>query len=192
MLRPPAATSTGVSVAGPASGVHWDFLSAGRIQLSSREATRCARSSKPFRTRRISIKDAESKAGRATRIKSQPGCNSSKRGRIASRNKRLALFLFTAPPTDRPAVTPTRNFCDSLTWTNNTTNGWANDFPERRTRLKSVDRVRRYLRCTRTSECQLYAYSNQSRTEGDNRPNTRPAAYHRTRFTCSLAVTVNL
>ena len=133
----------------------------------------CARRSKPISAWRISRKEAAGNEGRAIKIKSQLGSKSGNNGRIASRKRRLALFRWTAPPTDRPAVTPTRTLGASLVCTTNTTNGWAKDFPVRRTRLKSVDRVRRNLRCTRTSKCQLFLLL-QSITLGGKTPPCRP------------------
>jgi hypothetical protein len=61
---------------------------------------------------------------------------------------RLARLRLTAFPTARPALTPTRtpDWSDFMTY--NTTSGWAYDLPERRTRLKSVDLVRRKQRFT--------------------------------------------
>jgi hypothetical protein len=54
----------------------------------------------------------------------------------------------TAFPTAKPALTPTRTPTCSDFRTYNTTSGWAYDLPERRTRLKSVDLVRRKQRFT--------------------------------------------
>jgi len=67
---------------------------------------------------------------------------------MAARNRRLARLRLTAFPTARPALTPTRTptWSDFITY--NTTSGWAYDLPERRTRLKSVDLVRRKQRFT--------------------------------------------
>jgi hypothetical protein len=62
---------------------------------------------------------------------------------IAARNNRFARFRLTAFPTASPALTPTFVSGPSDLSTYNTTSGWAYDLPERRTRLISVDRVRR-------------------------------------------------
>jgi hypothetical protein len=81
----------------------------------------------------------------------QPGCSVGKNDRTDSRINRFALFLSTALPTERPALTPIKVRSPSAGSTTNTTNGWAYDFPKRLTRLKSVDRVSRKLRFTHAS-----------------------------------------
>jgi len=77
---------------------------------------------------------------------------------IAARSRRLARFRLTAFPTASPALTPTRTptWSDFITY--NTTSGWAYDLPERRTRLKSVELVRRKLRftCSLLSGAQIF------------------------------------
>jgi hypothetical protein len=63
----------------------------------------------------------------------------------------LARFRLTALPAASPALTPTRTPGASDIRTTNTTSGWEYDFPEYRTCLKSVERVRRKPRFTHTS-----------------------------------------
>jgi hypothetical protein len=67
---------------------------------------------------------------------------------IAARSSRLARLRLTALPTANPALTPTCVPGASDLSTYKTTSGWAYDFPERRTRIISVDRVRRKHRFT--------------------------------------------
>ena len=67
---------------------------------------------------------------------------------IAARNRRLARLRLTAFPTANPALTPTCVPGKSDLSTYKTTSGWAYDLPERRTRMISVDRVRRKPRFT--------------------------------------------
>jgi len=173
MPAPPSAPSSAAYAAGRAGAAHWGNRSASKIQLSSVRDMICARRSRLVSTWRISCKAFEGRsAGLAIKIKSQPGSKSGSNGRIASRKRRLALFRCTAPPTDLPAVTPTRTLGASLACTTNTTNGWAYDLPVRRTRLKSVDRVRRNLRCTRASKCQQF-WLIQSITQGVMTPPRR-------------------
>lgn len=88
------------------------------------------------------------KGERAIRSKSDPQAVCSRNPFIAARSRRLARLRLTAFPTARPALTPTRNpnWSDFITY--NTTSGWAYDLPERHTRLKSVDLVRRKQRFT--------------------------------------------
>jgi hypothetical protein len=84
------------------------------------------------------------------RIKSQPGLICGSKGRVASRNSRFERLRWTAVPAERPAEIPTCTLSEVLGMTTNTTSGWAYDLPNRRTRLKSVDLVRRNLRFTRS------------------------------------------
>jgi hypothetical protein len=97
---------------------------------------------------RISLYSASTMGRRATATRSQPGCmfgiNSSKQ----AFNRRLVRLRWTAPPTAWLAVTPICSCPDGLGRDINTISGCAYDFPKRRTRLKSVDRVRRNLRFT--------------------------------------------
>ena len=125
MTVSPDEPNSAVYAAGHAGVAHWDNLWVSKIQLSLERDVICARRSKLVSTWRISCKDLEGSAERAIKIKSQPGSKSGSNGRIASRKRRLALFRCTAPPTDRPAVTPTRTLGASLVCTTNTTNGWA-------------------------------------------------------------------
>jgi len=124
-LIPPGAPNSAACVAGCADAAHWDNRLVGEIHDSLDKGVICARRSRLVSAWRMSCKDEESSAGRAIRIRSQPGSNWGNNGRIASRRRRLALFRCTAPPTDRPAVTPTRTLGASLACTTNTTNGWA-------------------------------------------------------------------
>jgi hypothetical protein len=89
---------------------------------------------------------------RASIIISHPGWICSSCGFIAARIWRLARLRFTAFPIERLAAIPHRKPLVSFGNTINTTSGWAKDFPNRRTRWKSVDLVRRNLRFTRTSQ----------------------------------------
>ena len=125
MPTQPGAPNSAACAANRADAVHWGNRSANKIQLSLARDMICARRSKLISTRRISCKEVGMSAGRAIRIKSQPGGRSGNSGRIASRKRRLALFRCTAPPTDRPAVTPTRTLGASLACATNTTSGWA-------------------------------------------------------------------
>lgn len=59
---------------------------------------------------------------------------------------RLALFLWTAFPIERPAAMANLDLCMLFGSTITTTNGWAKVVPNRRTRLKSVELARRNLR----------------------------------------------
>jgi hypothetical protein len=170
--RLPGAPSSAACAEGRADVAHWDNRPVGEIHDSFVRDMIFARRSRLARARWMPCKGEDRSAGRAIRIRSQPGINWGNNGRIASRRRRLALFRCTAPPTDRPAVTPTRTLGASLACTTNTTNGWAYDLPVRRTRLKSVDRVRRNLRCTRTSKCQLFL-SFQCITQGVRAPPRR-------------------
>ena len=79
---------------------------------------------------------------------SQPVVISGRRGYSAFRMRRLARFRWTAFPTARPAAIPNREVSPGLGKTISTNSGWANDFPNSRTRWKSVDLVRRNLRFT--------------------------------------------
>lgn len=79
---------------------------------------------------------------------SHPGLMQAIWGRIASRIKRFARLRSTAFPIERPADTANRVLPSSLGKATNTRSGWAKDFPNRRTRLKSFVPVRRNLRCT--------------------------------------------
>lgn len=81
-------------------------------------------------------------------IISHPGGTAAIRGRSASRSRRLARLRCTAFPTDRPAAIPKREVSSPLSRAINTTSGWANDLPERLTRLKSAELVSRNLRFT--------------------------------------------
>jgi hypothetical protein len=78
----------------------------------------------------------------------QPGRILGSRGVTASRIKRFARLRSTALPIERPADTPTREVSPRLVSAISTISGWAKDFPDCRTRLNSVDLVRRYLRFT--------------------------------------------
>jgi|GEM_PF-1684207 len=62
------------------------------------------------------------------------------------RNLRLALFRRTAFPMDLPVISPTREFSAVPSAHIMTTSGWAYDFPESLTRLKSFVLVIQYLR----------------------------------------------
>lgn len=68
---------------------------------------------------------------------------------MASRKRRFARLRSTAFPTERPAETPMCKSPVVLGMVTNTISGWAYDFPNRRTRLKSIDLVRRNLRFNR-------------------------------------------
>jgi hypothetical protein len=85
---------------------------------------------------------------RARRTKSQPveieGISPSRQ----ARSLRFARLRTTAFPTDFPAATPMRTSPRWLGSANNTTSGCVKDFPESRTRLKSVDLVSRSSRFT--------------------------------------------
>jgi len=76
---------------------------------------------------------------RAMMSKSHPGLITGTSGRSAARIKRFARFLCTAFPIVRPAETANRECCKPLGRVINTINGWAKDFPNRRTRLTSAD-----------------------------------------------------
>ena len=69
-------------------------------------------------------------------------------GASEARITRFARFRCTAFPTVRPAETAKRDISSELGRAHNTISGWAYDFPNRRTRLKSVVLVRRNLRFT--------------------------------------------
>lgn len=60
--------------------------------------------------------------------------------------RRFALFRVTALPTERLALTPNLEFVIPLGDAIRMASGWAYDFPVRRTRLKSVELVSRFLR----------------------------------------------
>lgn len=77
---------------------------------------------------------------------SHPGLIFARDDRSASRRMRLALFLWTAFPIDRPAAIANLVLSMLLGSTMTTINGWAYVFPNRLTRLKSVELVRRNLR----------------------------------------------
>jgi hypothetical protein len=62
--------------------------------------------------------------------------------------RRRTWFRSTAPPTDLPVIMAIRCAFSVDLCTINTTSGWAYDLPTRRTRLISLDRVRRNLRFT--------------------------------------------
>ena len=79
--------------------------------------------------------------------RSQPGTMPSTRPCMAARSRRLARLRLTAVPTVRPAATPTCTSDTSFARTARTSNGCAYDFPARRTRWKSWDRVSRNFRC---------------------------------------------
>ncbi len=88
-------------------------------------------------------------SGRRARITiSQPDAISPWRGTRAARIRRFARFRLTALPTDFPAATPTRVVLCWFGAAINTTSGWACDLPERRTRSKSDDLVKRNSRFT--------------------------------------------
>jgi len=122
---PPGAPNSAACAAGRAVEARRDNHLVGKTHDSSDRGMICARRSRLVSAWWMSCKDEESSAGRAIRIRSQPGINWGNNERIASRKRRLALFRCTAPPTDRPAVTPTRTLGASLACTTNTTNGWA-------------------------------------------------------------------
>lgn len=84
--------------------------------------------------------------GRAIRIMSQPGKISGRYLFSPARMRRFVLFRVTALPTERLAVTPNLEFVIPLGDAIRMASGWAYDFPVRRTRLKSVELVSRFLR----------------------------------------------
>ena len=96
----------------------------------------------------ISEKPAWSIGFRARKIMSHPSGRLGSHWLIQARNRRFARLRCTAIPTARPATTPTRACWLSWGAAMNTTSGCAYDLPIRRTRWKSVDRVRRNLRFT--------------------------------------------
>ena len=112
-----------------------------------------ARRRRASRAEWVSSKVAVTSPGRAINTRSQPEAREASMGRMASRKSRLARLRWTAVPVVLPAATPTLIWWEeaSLACTTNTTSGWAKDLPVRRTRLKSSDRDRRNLLCTRAS-----------------------------------------
>ncbi|MEJ2446983.1 MAG: hypothetical protein P8Y37_03485, partial [Anaerolineales bacterium] len=58
------------------------------------------------------------------------------------------LFLLTALPIDVPAVTANREIGLFPALIIRTRSGWTYESPDRRTRLISIELVRRYLLCT--------------------------------------------
>jgi hypothetical protein len=94
---------------------------------------------------------AAGSAERLTNKRSKPGVIEGNMSVIATLKRRLARLRFTAFPLASPALTPIRVPASSDISTYNTTSGWAYDLPERRTRLKSVDPVRRKHRFTCTA-----------------------------------------
>jgi hypothetical protein len=122
---PPGVPSSAVFAAGHGGVAHSGNRLVNKTHDPLERGMIWARRSKLVSAWRISCKDEAESAGRAIRIMSQPGFIWGNKGRIASRKRRLALFRCTAPPTDRPAVTPTRTLGASLACTTNTTNGWA-------------------------------------------------------------------
>src|SRR5512143_2740616 len=108
---------------------------------------------------------------------------------MAARSRRFARLRFTAVPTVRPAATPTCTSDTSFALATSTTRGWAKDLPERRTRLKSSDRVRRNLRCTHASAAQEGRPDQARRTALSD---ASFGSYQRVRLTCSLDRGVSL
>ena len=105
-----------------------------------------ARFNKPVIESQSWVHSASFMGDRAIKRTSQPGLISARFFRNTSRIRRFALFRATAPPTARLADTPNREMPFPFGAMTRIVNGWAYDFPVRRTRLKSVELVSRYLR----------------------------------------------
>jgi hypothetical protein len=146
LKQPGAANSTPYAVIREIS-VHWNNHWVG-ILASLVVYRRLARFNRPVMASRVGWSLTDESWDRPTSNRSYPGGISGRKSAIAALRRRLARFRFTAFPTASPALTP---ICVSILSdfsTYNTTSGWAYDLPERRTRLISVDRVRRKLRFT--------------------------------------------
>lgn len=106
-----------------AGGVLFDFLFHLVFHDSWLLITISAFTSSWYNEVRISANRVVNIGNRAMMMNFQPGCSRGRYGRMASRIKRLARFLCTAPPSERPAVTPIRVLCPSAGITTNTKSG---------------------------------------------------------------------
>jgi hypothetical protein len=86
------------------------------------------------------------KGFRASRTTSHPDAMLGISGRRVSLKIRFARLRWTAFPIVRLAAVANRELSILFGWAINTINGWAYDFPYRRTRSKSVELVKRNLR----------------------------------------------
>jgi hypothetical protein len=105
-----------------------------------------ARFNKPAIDLQRRVHSASSWGDRAIKIMSQPVSIWGRNFRSTSRIRRFARLRATALPTARLAETPNLEIPFPLGAMTRIVNGWAYDFPVRRTRLNSVELVSRYLR----------------------------------------------
>jgi hypothetical protein len=118
------------------------------------ERNKPARCSSWVQARFTSSKSASKRWGRAMNTKSHPPATLAICQRTASRNRRLARFRCTAPPTRSPVVKPKRGWSRSFGSAHNTTRRCAQERPCWRTarnRSRSRSRYRRSTSMGRAS-----------------------------------------